>query len=113
MNDELRAVPQKRPKARSGGGRWFLWIFGPTVILVAGAAFLFKLTEFIIVATSKGPEALGSFLIPVLNYLFVAAGFLCLFLWAYFTGQFRDVEAPKYRMLELQREINEREAERG
>lgn len=113
MNDELRAVPRQPPRARSGGGRWFLWVFGPAVILVAGAAFLFKLTEFIIVATSKGPEALGSFLIPVLNYLFVAAGFLCLFLWAYFTGQFRDVEAPKYRMLELQREINEREAERG
>ena len=109
----LRAVPSPEPKARRGGGRWFLWIFGPLVIVVAGTAFVFKLTEFIIVATSKAPEALGSFLIPVLNYLLVAAGFLCLFFWAYFTGQFRDVEAPKYRMLEMQKEIDERELERG
>jgi nitrogen fixation-related uncharacterized protein len=113
MDEELRAVPGPPSRARRPGGRWFLWIFGPAVILVAGTAFVFKLTEFILIATSRGPEALGSFLIPVLNYLLVAAGFLCLFFWAYFNGQFSDVEAPKYRMLELQKEINEREAGRG
>jgi nitrogen fixation-related uncharacterized protein len=110
---ELEAVPSPRSAERRGGGRWFLWIFGPTVIIVAGTAFIFKLTEFIHVATSEGPNALASFLIPVMNYLLVAAGFLCMFFWAYFTGQFRDVEAPKYRMLEMQREIDERETERG
>jgi cbb3-type cytochrome oxidase maturation protein len=110
---ELEAVPPPRSEVRRGGGRWFLWIFGPTVILVAGTAFIFKLTEFILVATTDGPDALGSFLIPVVNYLLVAAGFLCMFLWAYFSGQFRDVEAPKYRMLEMQREIDQQEAERG
>ena len=90
-----------------------MWIFGPAVIIVAGTAFLFKLIEFVIVATSKGPEALSSFLIPVLNYLLVATGFICLFLWAYFTGQFRDVERPKYRMLQMQKQIDRREAGRG
>ena len=109
----LEAVPQPVATERGGGGRWFLWIFGPAVIIVAGTAFIFKLTEFIVVATSDGPDALASFLIPVMNYLLVAAGFLCLFFWAYFTGQFKDVEAPKYRMLEMQREIDEREAGRG
>jgi len=113
MPGGLEAVPPPVPARPKGGNRWFLWIFGPTVIVVAGTAFIFKLTEFIFVATNKGPDALGSFLIPVMNYLLVAAGFLCMFFWAYFSGQFRDVEAPKYRMLEMQREIDERDAERG
>jgi len=89
--------------------RRFLWIFSVTMVLIAGSGFLFKLIEFYITATTKGPGALGSFLIPVANYLLVAAGFFCLFLWAYVTGQFRDVEAPKYRMLEMQDEIDREE----
>ena len=89
--------------------RRFLWVFSITMVTIAGTGFLFKLIEFIVTATSRGPDALGSFLIPVLNYLLVAAGFFCLFLWAYFTGQFRDLEAPKYRMLEMQREIDQQE----
>jgi cbb3-type cytochrome oxidase maturation protein len=80
------------------------------MVLTAGTAFLFKLIEFFVTATSQGADALASFLIPVLNYLLVAAGFLCLFLWAYSSGQFRDVEHAKYRMLELQQEIDRQEA---
>jgi cbb3-type cytochrome oxidase maturation protein len=71
------------------------------------------LIEFITVATTDGPDAMGTFLIPVMNYLLVAAGFLCLFLWAYFTGQYRDVEGPKYRMLEMQHEIDRQDGSRS
>ena len=46
----------------------------------------------------------------MLNYLLVAAGFGCLFLWAFLRGHYRDVEAPKHRMLELQRIIDLQEA---
>jgi nitrogen fixation-related uncharacterized protein len=86
--------------------RVFLWVFSIAMILTAGSAFIFKLCEFYFTATTHGSQALASFLIPVLNYLIVALGFACLFLWAYFSGQFRDIEAPKYRMLEMQREID-------
>lgn len=91
----------------------FLWIFSVAMVLFAGSAFVFKLIEFILTATTGGPRALGSFLLPVLTYLLVAAGFFCLFLWAYATGQFRDVEAPKYRMLEMQDEIDRQEMANG
>jgi cbb3-type cytochrome oxidase maturation protein len=91
--------------------RWFLWVFSVAMILTAGTAFLFKLIEFFVTATSEGPSALASFLIPVLNYLLVATGFLFLFLWAYFSGQFRDVESAKYRMLEMQEQINKQESQ--
>jgi len=101
------------PAPPSRGTRRFLWVFSIAMVLTAGTAFVFKLIEFIHTATTKGPEAMGSFLIPVLNYLMMAAGFGLLFLWAYFSGQFRDLEAAKYRMLEMQEEIDRQEAARG
>ncbi len=111
--DGIQAVRSPRTPRSPKSGRWFLWIFGPTVIVVAGIAFIFKLTEFIYVATNDGPDSMGTFLIPVMNYLLVAAGFLCMFFWAYFTGQYRDVEAPKYRMLEMQEEIDRADGARS
>jgi cbb3-type cytochrome oxidase maturation protein len=101
------------PAPPTRGARRFLWIFSIAMVLTAGTAFVFKLIEFIHTATMKGPTAMGSFLIPVLNYLLVAAGFALLFLWAYFSGQFRDLEAPKYRMLEMQEQIDRDEARRA
>ncbi len=99
------AYAEPSPRARV-----FLWMFSVAMILTAGSAFVLKLIEFFATATRSGSDALASFLIPVLNYLIVAAGFFCLFLWAYFSGQFRDVEGPKLRMLEMQSEIDHQEA---
>ncbi len=93
--------------------RRFLWLFATAMVLVAGTAFVMKLIDFIVTATNEGPDALASFLIPVLNYLLVAAGFLCLFLWAWLTGQMRDVESPKYRMLEMQKSFDDQSANAG
>ncbi len=109
-NDTPRRSRGERPPSR--GTRRFLWIFSVVMVLIAGSAFIFKLIEFFLTATREGPAALGSFLIPVLNYLLVAAGFLLLFLWAYFSGQFRDVEAPKYRMLEMQEQFDREQSRR-
>ena len=88
------------------GKRLFLWAFSIAMVVTAGTAFTMKLIDFAITASNEGQDALASFLIPVMNYLLVAAGFSCLFVWAYVTGQFRDVERPKYRMLEMQQEID-------
>jgi nitrogen fixation-related uncharacterized protein len=109
----LEAVRRESRPPRIGGGGWVLWVFGSAIVLVAGTAFVMKLVDFWITATTEGPDALGSFLIPVLNYLLVAAGFACLFFWAYFKGQFRDLESAKHRMLEMQREIDRAEAPRS
>lgn len=106
--------PRPLPRPPAGPSpqvRLFLWVFSVVLVLVAGSAFLFKLIEFYSIATTSGPSALASFLIPVLNYLLVAAGFFCLFLWAYLAGQFRDMESAKYRMLEMQAQIDFQEKE--
>ena len=43
----------------------------------------------------------GAFaLVPILNYLLVTLGFLLLFAWWVLSGGFRDIERPKYNMLE-------------
>jgi len=104
----LRAVPP--PTSRRA--RWFLWLFSVAMVLTAGSAFVFKLIEFFVTATQQGSDALASFLIPLLNYLLVAGGFFCLFLWAWLSGQLRDVESAKYRMLELQRRFDANELAR-
>ena len=99
--------PAVKPTPLPRGTRRFLWIFSVAMLAVTGAAFLFKLIEFAYSFT--GDQPLRFAILPVLTYLIVAAGFACLFFWAYLTGQFKDVEAPKYRMLEMQDEIDARE----
>ncbi len=108
MHDQTPSAPgAHRPPDTdtiSSASRRFIWIFSIVLLLTAGTAFVFKLIEFIHTAVHDGSRSLASFLVPVATYLVVAAGFGCLFLWAYFSGQFRDIEAPKYRMLEMQEE---------
>lgn len=119
-NSVLRGVESPRADPRKDlmlerRKRIFLWCFSIAMVVTAGTAFTFKLIEFFHTATTDGADALGSFLIPVLNYLMVAAGFMFMFLWALFTGQFKNVESAKYRMLEMQDEIDliEMEARNG
>ena len=49
----------------------------------------------------------GAFAIaPIVNYLLASAGFLFVLLWATANGMFHDIEAPKYRMLEREEELD-------
>ena len=86
----------------------FVWGFGVIMVIIAGGGFLFKLVEFSI--AFMGDHPMNFSILPVMTYLVVAAGYLCLFMWAYLTGQFKNIESPKYRMLELQQEIDAAEA---
>lgn len=104
--DPQPAVKPRGPAADEKPN-WWLRGFYVLVILMAGSAFLFKLVDFLITFHgSAGNETLGFAIMPVVTYLIVAAGFACLFFWAYLTGQFRDIEAAKYRMLDMQDELD-------
>ena len=46
--------------------------------------------------------------VPVTIYFVVAAGWLCLLCWSFVSGQFKDVEEPKYEMLRLEEEYERR-----
>ena len=42
-----------------------------------------------------------------MNYLLASLGFFFLFCWAIYHGMFRDIEAPKYTMLENERMLDD------
>lgn len=86
-----------------------LHVFFIVAVLIAGGMFTFKLFSFL--RTIQRDELAGFAFDPILTYGFVAAGFLALLGWAVWTGQFRDVEQPKYEMLERFREQERRERE--
>lgn len=73
-------------------------VFFVLAVTVAGCMFCFKLFSFL--RTIKRDELAGFAFDPILTYGLVAMGFLCLLAWAYLSGQFRDIERPKYEMLE-------------
>jgi hypothetical protein len=80
-----------------------------TVSLAAGGMFIFKLFSFL--KTIKAEELDGFAFDPITIYACVAMGFLILLGWAYLTGQFRDIEAPKYEMFEKFAEQERQETE--
>lgn len=73
-------------------------IFFTTVCLIAGCMFFFKLHEFL--RTIKKDELAGFAFDPILTYGFVALGFFFLLVWAFMTGQFKDIERTKHEMIE-------------
>ena len=96
---ERKANPPMSSKANR-----FVWGFGIVMVIIAGGGFTMKFIEFATVLMSDEPMQFA--FLPVVTYLMVAAGFACLFFWAYVKGQFKDIEAAKYRMLQMQDEID-------
>lgn len=82
------------------------------LILIPGAyGFIEKIIQFF---RTLGLERGADFtLIPITNYFFVAAGMACLLLWAIIQGMFRDIEAPKFDMLEREAQLDRLEGRPG
>ena len=87
-------------------------LFGMTVLVmvVAGGAFLNKMADFIL--TMLEGDVAGFGVVSVATYVLGMLPILCLPLWAVLTGRFRDIERPKFRLFELDAEI-ERGGELG
>ena len=93
-----------KPAPMTRRHRWFMTLFALAVLLPSLYGFGTKFLEF--VALYRG-DAGGAFAIsPILNYLLASLGFLCLFAWAALGGMFRDIEAPKYTLLENENILN-------
>jgi nitrogen fixation-related uncharacterized protein len=85
-----------------------LHVFFVIFVATAGCLFFYKLYAFL--STIKRDELAGFAFDPIIVYAFVALGFLMLLLWAWMTGQFRDIERPKHDML---RRFEEQERAEG
>lgn len=86
-------------KEKQSRGAIFIASFMTLAIVVCGIAFFFKLYKFGSTLFENGSDMLGFAVLPVSNYLFIAAGFLMLLVWAYLRGEFEDIEGPKYELL--------------
>lgn len=73
------------------------------VMVVAGMAFIFKMADFAMTIVKDDVAGFGA--VAVATYLTGMLPLLLLTLWAAFSGRFRDIERPKYRMFELEAEI--------
>jgi hypothetical protein len=73
------------------------------VMVFSGLAFTYKMIEFAVTISDADVAGFGATVVG--TYLTGMLPLLLLTLWATFSGRFRDVERPKYRMFELHEEI--------
>ena len=90
-----------------------------TVALLILFIFIFVVGTIIATRTVAYLEAgmagseLKGFLVEVIAYIIALTGWLFLFLYSYLKGDFKDIEAPKYDVLELEEKIIKAEKEGG
>ncbi len=81
--------------------------FALIILIPSLLGFANKFREFVLLYRG---DVDGVFAItPIMNYLLASLGFFCLFFWAIYQGMFRDIEAPKFTMLENERKLDEEE----
>ena len=84
-------------------------IFALVILVPSSLGFANKFREFIQIYRG---EVDGVFAItPIINYLLASLSFFFLFCWAMCHGMFRDIERPKYTMLENERHLDEQDGE--
>lgn len=87
-------------------GKIILWTAMISGLLMAGAAFSYKVAEFIF--TLNSDEVQGFADVPVTVYFIVAAGWICLLVWCFLTGKFTDMERAKFEMLDAEEDYERR-----
>lgn len=98
LNSDPTGGAGSAPRQLRRPGRRLMWLLALGVLLPSLYGFGTKFVEF--VALYRG-DAEGAFAItPIVNYLLASIGFLLLFGWGAMGGMFRDVELPKFTMLE-------------
>ena len=90
-----------------------------TVALLILFIFLFIVGTIIAVRTVAYLEAgmsgsdLKGFLVEVIAYVVALTGWFLLFVYSYMKGDFKDIEGPKYDILEMEEKIVKAEKEGG
>jgi hypothetical protein len=87
-----------------------------TVSLMVMFIFIFVVGSIIAARTVAYLEAgfeLKGFLVEVISYIVALTGWLTLFIYSYLKGDFKDIEGPKYNLLEREEKIIESEKKAG
>jgi len=84
-------------------------VFALVILIPSFLGFANKFREFLMIYRG---EVDGVFAItPIVNYLLASLGFFFLFCWAIGHGMFRDIEQPKYTMLDNERRLDVEDGE--
>ena len=75
------------------------------VILPGGISFISKMIAYSKVELVE--DGLAGFALRFINYIFVALGFVALFVWAFFMGHFRNIEQPSFDMLNREKSFDD------
>ena len=90
-----------------------------TVALLILFIFLFVVGTIIAVRTVAYLEAgmagseLKGFLVEVIAYVVALTGWFFLFVYSYMKGDFKDIEGPKYEILDMEEKVIKAEKEGG
>lgn len=106
MPNHPHSAADSSGRARTKG--WVLILMAFVFVSPAAIAFVNKFFKFI--GTMDTDEMGAIALVPMLNYLAVAAGFICLLVWATRGGMFKDIEAPKFEMLKNEEKLDQAES---
>ena len=83
-----------------------VWTVVTVLFFLGPAMFGFGTKFYELVQVFRG-DASGAFAVtPIVNYLLAGCGFLLLFGWAAKDGMFRDIEQPKFLMLENENRLD-------
>ena len=77
--------------------------FAAAILLIAGLGFVYKMTEFALTIVKDDVEGFGA--VAIALYLMGMLPIAFITLWAVLSGRFRDIERPKYRLLELNADL--------
>jgi len=103
MKTAMNQTPQRSILTNSAQLRRTL-IFAVLILVPSCLGFANKFREFILIFRG---DVDGVFAItPIMNYLLASLGFFFLFFWAIGRGMLRDIERPKYTMLETERALD-------
>lgn len=84
-------------------------LFAVVILVPSFLGFANKFREFLQIYRG---EVDGVFAItPIVNYLLASLGFFFLFCWAISHGMFRDIEQPKFTMLDNERRLDVEDGE--
>lgn len=113
MTSQPSTPKSMSPSPQSGSRlkKWVMVLITIGIIVPGGYGFIEKFIQF--VRTLRTDDAGGFTIIPICNYLIVTAGMACLLVWATTRGMFRDIERPKFTMLEREQRIEAGDREVG
>jgi len=89
--------------------KWSTIIPAIMAVLILGPAAYGFIEKLILFIQAVRRDLIGGFtIVPVVIYFIVTSGMACLLVWAIKQGMFRDVERPKFDMLEREAELDRR-----